>query len=296
MKVSRPGTARNPDLRATPVTLDREGPEPLYLQIKSWMSDQIRHGRWPLHYKLPAEENLARSLGVNRGTLRQALQSLISERRIKRIHGRGTFVISETQVEGRLTGRLVAFSEDLLLQGIQFRTEVIQQRVAAPNARIRGLLDVAPDGLVLVLKRRRFVDGLPIILTMNYVRINCCPGIEKEDFENQALFGYLENRHHLHLAWARRTTGASGAPRDVAQFLKVPENSPLLYMEQIAYLEDGQPIECSDIWLRSDRFKLSSIISREVAQPKAMASAKTVHRGRPRHLKDHGSIHFLGQA
>jgi len=269
--------------------LDRGRPEPLYLQIKNWILGEIEAGRFPLHYKLPSEDDLARSLCVSRGTLRQAIQDLIREHHLKPIHGRGTFVISQGQVEGSLTSRLLAFSEDLLLQGIPFRTEVIHQRLWRPNDRISGLLNLPRDSSVLSLKRRRFVDELPIVLTKNYVPLSHCPGIEQENFENNSLFGYLETKYHLHLSWARRTVEARSASRDVATFLDVPVNSPLLYIEQIVYLEDGQPIEYSDIWLRSDRFKLSSIISREMMRP-ATSPSKEPH---PRRRKKREQLGML---
>lgn len=255
------------DLKAA-AALDRSRPEPLYLQIKSWMLGEIRSGRWPLHYKLPSEDDLAQSLGVSRGTLRQAIQDLIQEHHVKPIQGRGTFVLSRGQVEGALTSQLLAFSEELLLQGIPFRTEVMHRKLRHPTARIGGLLNISPSSSVLDLKRRRFVNAAPIILTKNYVRTSYCPGIEEEDFEQHSLFGYLENKYRLRLSWARRTAEAKCAPRDVAAALNIPLESPLLYIEQIVYLEDGQPIEYSDVWLRSDRFKLSSVISREMTRPK----------------------------
>lgn len=251
------------ELAAVPPDLvDRASPQPIYAQIAGWMRQEIAFGHWPVHYKLPAEDDLARALGVSRGTLRQAVQALIAERRLTQIQGKGTFVVSPEQIEEPLAEHLIAFSEDLILQGIPFRTEVLAQAVAAPEPRIAAFLGVAADH-VFHLRRRRFVDGVPIILTDNYVVRTLAPGIEREDFTEQRLFHCLERRYGLRLSWARRTFEARAATVDQAELLGVLPGSPLMYIEQIVYLEDGRSVECSDIWLRSDHFKLSSLISRE---------------------------------
>jgi GntR family transcriptional regulator len=248
--------------QAAAVVLDRHKPDPLYQQIKAWMLQEITSGRWPVHYKLPAEDALARSLGVNRGTLRQALRELIAERRLTQIHGKGTFVLSSQQIEGPLADHLTAFSEELMLQHIPFRTEVLEQQELVPEPRITALLNLAPGESLFYLRRRRFVNDAPIILTNNYVRMDLCPEIDQEDFTQQRLLSCLEKKYGLHLSWARRTFEARAADAEQAQWLGLPVGAPLMYLEQIVYLEDGQPVECSDIWIPGDRFRLSSITAR----------------------------------
>jgi DNA-binding GntR family transcriptional regulator len=252
------------DLLVFPTDLiDRASPRPIYTQIKDWMLGEIASGRWPVHYKLPAEEDLARALGVSRGTLRQAVQALIGERHLTQVQGKGTFVVSPTQIEEPLAEHLIAFSEELVLQGIPFRTEVLLQEIILPDQRIAAFLNLVPGEPVLRLQRRRFVDDVPIILTDNFVPLALAPGIECEDFTEQRLFSCLEQQYGLRLSWARRTFEAQSADQSVARLLALSPSAPLMYIEQIVYLEDGRSAECSDIWLRSDRFKVSSLISRD---------------------------------
>ncbi len=242
--------------------LDRTNPEPLYIQIKNWMLQEIESGRWPVHYKLPAEEDLAHTLGVSRGTLRQALRELIAARRLIQIHGKGTFVTSSQEIEEPLARDLLAFSEGLIQQNIPFRTEVLDRRVMIPDTRIAAFLHLRPDEPVFYLKRRRFVNDVPIILTENYVALSLCADIEHENFTEQRLFQCLEERFGLHLDWAQRTFEARAATPEQAILFNIPVGSPLMYIEQIVYLQDGRSIECSDVWLRGDRFKLPATVSR----------------------------------
>ncbi len=245
------------------LVINRGSPQPYYRQIKEWMLGEIGSGRWPVHYKLPGEDDLARALGVSRGTLRAAIRELIAERRLTQVQGKGTFVTSHEHIEEPLADHLIAFSEELILQNIPFRTEVLDQRVLAPHPRAGALLALPPDAPVLFLRRRRFVDDAPINLTENYVPLAAAPGIEAEDFTRQRLFQCLEDRYGHRLSWARRTFEARPAAAEQAQVLALPPGAPVMYIEQITYLADDRPVEFSDIWLRSDRFRLSSIIYRD---------------------------------
>jgi len=157
---------------------------------------------------------------------------------------------------------LLAFSEELLLQNIPFRTEVLEQQELVPEPRVTALLNLAGGESLFYLQRRRFVNDSPIILTNNYVRLDLCPGIEQEDFTKQRLLSCMEKKFGLHLSWARRTFEARAANAEQSEWLNLPVGAPLMYLEQIVYLEDGRPVECSDIWIPGDRFRLSSITAR----------------------------------
>ena len=103
--------------------LDRTGPAPIYLQIETWIREQIAAGAWPPRFKLKAEVDLATELDVSRGTVRKAISDLMAEGLLTQTHGRGTFV-SPHVVEQPLADRLVTFSEDLISKGIPFETRV----------------------------------------------------------------------------------------------------------------------------------------------------------------------------
>jgi len=44
--------------------------------------------------------------------------------------------------------------------------------------------------------------------------------------------------------------------------LNISLNDPVMYMEQLLYLRDGQPIEFSMVWYRGVSFRLSSMVKR----------------------------------
>ena len=226
------------------------------------MRTQITTGRWPEHYKLASEIDLAADLNVNRATLRNALSGLIEEGLLIRIHGKGTFVASPTTVEQPLAESLITFTEGFTAQHIPFATTVLEQKTCVPDGAVRTLLALGENEEAFFLKRVRNVREEPFILLENYVVHACCRGIDQTDFTQKSLFDTLENLFNLKIDWGRRFFQARAATENVARVLNIPTGSPTMYVQQIVYLSDGAPIEMSNLWIRGDHFQVSATVKR----------------------------------
>lgn len=241
--------------------LERDVPVPLHEQISAAFRREIRSGAWPAHFRLAAEPDLAASFRVSRGTLRRALRTLIEDGLLVQIRGRGTFVVS-AGIEQSIGQELLSLSEGLEREGVAFETSVISQGLDLPPDAVAGLLGLAPNELALHLRRVTLIDGSPVAYLSNWVRTDLCPGIEDRDFTQASLFGLLEGEYGLRIAVGRRTFEAQAAFGPPAEFLRIPVGAPVLYLEQVTYLDDGRQIEYSDVWIRGDRLKLTSLLTR----------------------------------
>jgi DNA-binding GntR family transcriptional regulator len=253
----------NPDL-------EREGPIPIYQQLKDWMRDQIVSGAWSHNHKLPAEADLAVAWEISRGTVRKAIAELTEEGLLRRTHGRGTFVASDV-LEQALANRMETFSEDLIRRGIPFATEVLEQQIIRADERLSTWFRSTVGTPILRLKRVRLVGREPLILLHNYVLLLHCQGIEHLDFQEIRLFEALEEHFHLEVLRGRRTFQAIAADKQVAARLDLPALAPVMYIEQQSFLKDGAPVEVSNLWLRGDRFKLSAEVQRNQLIPTTLS-------------------------
>ena len=61
---------------------------PLYLQVKIYITSMIDSGDYPADSKLPTEQELMKTLGEGRATVRSALSELELDGRIYTRHGR----------------------------------------------------------------------------------------------------------------------------------------------------------------------------------------------------------------
>jgi GntR family transcriptional regulator of arabinose operon len=75
-------------------TLDRKAnAKALYSQLLAYFRQRILDGSLPPGARLPTELDLAKDYQISRGTVRQALNALVTEGLIERVQGRGTFVL-----------------------------------------------------------------------------------------------------------------------------------------------------------------------------------------------------------
>ncbi|MFI6598840.1 FadR/GntR family transcriptional regulator [Nonomuraea sp. NPDC050536] len=74
-------------------------PSPLVEQATRTLREQITGGAWPVGTKLPAETALAKTLGVGRSTVREALRALAGAGLVQARQGSGVFVIAASPVE-----------------------------------------------------------------------------------------------------------------------------------------------------------------------------------------------------
>jgi DNA-binding GntR family transcriptional regulator len=244
-------------------TLDRNSPIPVYHQLADWFRENIANQEWSANFKLDSEIELAEKLDLSRGTVRKAMEELISEGLLIRSHGRGTFVAATESIGQSLASDLIGTSEELIKKGIDYETEVLNQKIVVPQNRISSLLSLPPEKRILFLERVRKIQNQPFIYIHNYVNYQYCIGIEKIDFSKIRLFEALESGFHLSLSWGRRTFEARLCPKVIADKLCAEVGSALMYLEQIVYLADGTPIEVSNVWFRGDRFKLSVDLKRK---------------------------------
>lgn len=244
-----------------PLDLHSDAPGTLHSRISAWLRERIATGAWPPHYRLKPEPELAAALGVSRGTLRRALATLIAEGALVQVRGKGTFVTS-TLVEPAIAQKLTSLAEDFADQGSPLSTEVLECRLLTPPAPVAALLDSPAGRPILHLVRLRSTAEGPVALLDNYVRTDLAPGLEETDFTEATLFGALASRHGLHIATGRRTFSATLADEEQAALLDVDPGSPVQHLEQVTYLADGSPIEYSDVWIRSDRLRVTSLLTR----------------------------------
>src|ERR1700748_2437405 len=69
--------------------------QPLYLQVKRHILDNIGSGKWGAAARVPSENDLVKAFGVSRMTANRALRELRDEGVLVRIAGVGSFVADQ---------------------------------------------------------------------------------------------------------------------------------------------------------------------------------------------------------
>ncbi len=163
--------------------------QPLYLQVKRHILDNIGSGKWETSARVPSENDIVKSFGVSRMTANRALRELRDEGVLVRVAGVGSFVADQHAHAHPLEIRSIA--EEIRRRGHTHRAEVVSLE------RIRAVADLAEDFGVAARSELycsvivHFENDRPIQLEDRYVLPKLAPDYLKVDFNRTTPYDYL---------------------------------------------------------------------------------------------------------
>jgi GntR family transcriptional regulator len=232
--------------------VDRESRIPLYHQLKTWIISQIESGELDPGSQVPPEMTLCSSLGLSRTTVREALNQLVADGWLYRVHGVGTFV-KDCQVEPSMAQRLTSFAEDMQEQHIPYASTLLSRDRAPAPLDLAACLQIAPGTQVVHLERLGSTQGEPLVLADTYIPCERCQELMERDLTDQSLYKVLEEACGLVVARARRTLQPASATPYEAEKLHIYPGDPIHLMKSISYIASGRPVEYSRLRFRGDR-------------------------------------------
>lgn len=222
--------------------------EPVYREL----ADTLRHelaDYSPGDY-LPAEFQLAERFGVNRHTVRRAVDELVREGSVLRRQGKGSQVLDRPLIYPMQADS--AYSQSLSAQGVGVEAVLLQRShcvASRDDAQRLGLAEQAP---LIELQTLRKLDGQPVSL----IRHRYCASFADllADYQGGSLRQYLAARD-LPLSRTQSLIGARLPGREEAGLLLMPRHLPVLTVLTVSRDRAGRPTELALSTSRSDRFQ-----------------------------------------
>jgi GntR family transcriptional regulator len=240
-------------------SLDRQSPIPLHYQLKEMLRSWITSGKFDDGGQFPPERELLERLAVSRMTIRRALSELVNEGLLIREQGRGSFVVLH-QVQEQL-GQLTSFTEDMKLRGLSTTSKIIHSQLVRDEG-VAAKMGIPTDEELVSVQRIRSVKGESIALQTAFVRHRFCPGLLDDGLIRGSLYKTLEERYALRLRRAVQTIEAKTADEYERDLLGIPLGRPVLWLERLTYLQNGQPIEYVRSTYRGDQYRFTVELQR----------------------------------
>ena len=117
-----------------------DGPRPKHAQLRDALAElAVTEGP---DVAIPSERDLMAAHGVSRATVRKAIDGLVADGLLQRIHGKGTFV-ARPRLESRL--HLASFSQDMRRRGLVPSTRALGIELDEPPADVAAALQLGRD-------------------------------------------------------------------------------------------------------------------------------------------------------
>ena len=232
--------------------LDKNVPIPLYYQLKTLLEEYITQEHQNYDEPIPTEMEISKAFGISRPTVRQAINELVVEGRLYRRKSKGTFVM-RPKIHQHFLETIQSFNEEMEAKGLEPKTEVIKLTVEVCTEEVGKLLFLETEDQIIRLERLRYANDDPLVHVVSFLPYHLCQGMIQEDFTKASMYHVLEEKLGLHIDYATRRLEAVLADKHTAKALDIPEGSAIQYIQTVAYLTDGTPIEYSKASYRGDR-------------------------------------------
>lgn len=222
---------------------------PIYLQLREVVRDRVDSGEYPPGCLIPSENALAKTYGVNRLTARSALDALVEEGILKRVQGKGAFVVGRRLV--RDLDNLTGFRQSVTDSKAQAGIKILGKEVRKAKALYADRLGIDPDDDIYAIKRLNLADGKPVSLEYTYIPCKLVPNLMEIDLEVFSLYDvYGFNGEEAVRAW--ETLDIVPIEPRAARSLGVEANKDVLLLTCISYDRSGRVIEYMSSFNRSD--------------------------------------------
>ncbi|MBT2214094.1 MULTISPECIES: GntR family transcriptional regulator [Actinomadura] len=232
--------------------IDPSGPLPKYLQLRAILVDLIEQNRLPVDAAVPSERELCRRFGVSRMTVRQAVDQLVAEDRLRRIPGKGTFV---ARPKVQMPKELVSFTEDMRSRGMRPGSVDLASRTVEADARLARFFGAAPGVSVHVLERLRLADGEPMAVERSHILASVAPGLFERRPPDTSLFDALERGYGIVMDAGEQTIEAGPAGAADARLLAIPPGATVFLLRQRTFSR-GLCVEVALATYRADRYRI----------------------------------------
>ncbi len=239
--------------------IDLESAKPLYEQIKTYILNNIQAGVFAPDQRIPSERALSEQFGVNRQTVKRAIDELTQSGVLYVQIGKGTY-ISRPKIAQQLE-QLTSFSEDMALRGQRASSRVLECAVMPAPAEIARALRQPPGTLIVRLVRLRLADSTPMAIERSHLLAERLPGIaERHDFARESLYRVLRETYCIRLTHAEQSIEARLATDDEAALLSIAPGAPILHMVRLTYVESGDLFEYALSAYCGSRYRFQAIL------------------------------------
>lgn len=231
-----------------------EGSLPIYRQIRDVIAGEVQD-LYSAGESLPSESKLAQRFGVNRHTLRRAIDELVSDGLVERCHGKGVFVL-EPSINYSI-GSTTRFTETLQSQGKSTVSRVIRKQVIPARGTIASRLNMVDGESVIFIETLRTVESKPFCIISHFLPLKSF-SVLLENYDTGSLHEFLNVHFNISLKREESLISAVFPEAEDASLLNMPRQATILRVKSLNLdVESSKPVEYAVTRFRGDATQLS---------------------------------------
>lgn len=239
---------------------------PLYVQIENLIEEKILSSEYLPGEQLPSERKLAETYGVNRMTVKKALNLLVQKGTLIRKQGSGTFV-KQHGVNDKLyfdlsfteTQSSAGITELFKTKGIEVENRVLGTEVIEGFPYLAKKLNLKTTEQIFVLNRVRETEKNPFAIEHSYIPYSIFSDATTIDFKTIGLYDYMKSKKHQPVDVLQRIQILNASSKE-ARLMKIVKGSLLFFIQYISLDKQNNIVEYTESYLNPDEIKLKFTI------------------------------------
>ncbi len=214
--------------------------KPIYLQLREIIRSKIEENDYPPGTAIPSENELADTYEINRLTVRSAIDALVNEGLLKRIQGKGVYVMSGKVSRDLET--LSGFSQTIREKNATPSTKILAKTVRTAGSKYAKIFGVSPSSKLYYVKRISYYNGEPMGLEEIYIPFDIVPklsGIDLSVFSLYEIYGF----YNIDIKRATETLDLVRLDANESRVLGIDGDSTVMLFTSVTYDAKGRAVE-----------------------------------------------------
>lgn len=229
-----------------------------YRQIADDLDLEIRR-QYQVGQRLPGEYELAERFGVNRHTVRHAIDMLIDAGLVARRHGAGTYVAGKPLAYPVSSGS--RFTESLARSGHSTESKLIRKQVIEAHGGVSQRLKLKDGALVFAIETLRCVDEGPFCVISHFLPASLGDAVF-EAYAGGSLHALIARKTGRRIERVQSLITTVPVQPEDAGLLAIPASHWVLRVKSINVdAKTRKPVEYAVTRFRADRVELAVDIS-----------------------------------
>ena len=226
---------------------------PLYQRLADEIRQSVVDGTFKPGDRAPSETILAERHNLAPGTVRKALDVLVTEGVLERFQGKGTFVRRPSFDRSlfrffRFKGPDGAFSV--------LESRILRREVEPIPDYIASALDVPPGTDGISMSRLRLHQGIPVVaeeIWLAFEPFRAFAAMQNNQI-GELLYPVYDHVCGKLVARAEETLTAEAASPETSRLLRIAQGTPVIVIDRLAKGYDNAPLEWRRSRGRADQF------------------------------------------
>lgn len=222
---------------------------PMYIQLRNVVRSKIEDGEYAPGTAIPSESALAEMYEINKLTVRNAIDALVEEGLLKRVQGKGVYVMAKYERDLEVLG---GFSQTMKERNTSFGKKILVRSCRKAGAKYASIFNIQEDDLVYYIKRLDYANEEAIAIQEIFIPYNLMPNIEEIDISVFSMFE-IYKFYGINPVRAWQVLDLVQLSQSDARMINIDKEQTVFLFLCTAYDENDRVIEFSKSYTRGDK-------------------------------------------